>query len=51
MAGQFVRVFWPYEAYVSQGILAASFEYSTGGAEAVRVALDILNKKTVPQNI
>ena len=39
------------QAYVSQGILAASFEYPTGGAEAVRVALDILNKKMVPKNI
>ena len=39
------------QAYVSQGILAASFEYPTGGAEAVQVALDILNKKKVPKNI
>jgi ribose transport system substrate-binding protein len=39
------------QAYVNQGILAASFEYPTGGAEAIRVALDILNGKPVPKNI
>ena len=39
------------QAYVSQGILAASFEYPTGGAEAVGIALDILNKRPVPKTI
>jgi ribose transport system substrate-binding protein len=37
--------------YVRQGILAASFEYPTGGAEAIRAALDILNGKTVPKEV
>ncbi|MEW5975495.1 MAG: substrate-binding domain-containing protein [Acidobacteriota bacterium] len=39
------------QAYVSQGILAASFEYPTGGQEAVRTALEILNGKTVPKEV
>jgi ribose transport system substrate-binding protein len=39
------------QAYVSQGILAASFEYPTGGAEAIATALDILNGKEVPKEI
>jgi len=39
------------QAYVQQGILAASFEYPTGGTEAIRTALDILNGKTVPKTI
>jgi ribose transport system substrate-binding protein len=37
--------------YVKQGILAASFEYPTGGKEAVDITLDILNGKTVPKEI
>jgi ribose transport system substrate-binding protein len=43
----------PHEGqmYVRQGILAASFEYPTGGAEAVRTALEILNGKEVPKEI
>jgi len=39
------------QAYVNQGILAASFEYPTGGAEAVSVALDILKGKAVDKEI
>ncbi len=43
----------PHEGqmYVRQGILAASFEYPTGGAEAIRTALEILNGNTVPKEI
>jgi len=43
----------PHEGqmYVRQGILAASFEYPTGGAEAVQTALEILNGKTVPKEM
>jgi ribose transport system substrate-binding protein len=37
--------------YVEQGILAASFEYPTGGKEAILTALDILDKKSVPKEI
>jgi ribose transport system substrate-binding protein len=37
--------------YVKQGILGASFEYPTGGREAVRAALDILRGKKVPKEI
>jgi ribose transport system substrate-binding protein len=39
------------QAYVTQGILAASFEYPTGGFEAISTALDILNGKAVPKHI
>lgn len=39
------------QAYVKQGILAATFEYPTGGAEAIEIALDILNGKEVPKEI
>jgi ribose transport system substrate-binding protein len=39
------------QIYVKQGILAASFEYPTGGKEAVLTALDILNGKEVPKEI
>jgi hypothetical protein len=39
------------QAYVSQGLLAASFEYPTGGTEAILTALDILNGKPVTKNI
>jgi ribose transport system substrate-binding protein len=43
----------PHEGqmYVRQGILAASFEYPTGGAEAVDCALRILRGEKVPQEI
>ena len=39
------------QAYVKQGILAASFEYPTGGKEAIETALEILNDKQVPKEI
>lgn len=39
------------QIYVKQGVLAASFEYPTGGKEAVLTALDILNGKEVPKEI
>jgi len=39
------------QAYVRQGILDATFEYPTGGKEAIEVALKILNKQEVPKNI
>jgi ribose transport system substrate-binding protein len=38
-------------AYVSQGILDATFQYPTGGAEAVDNALKILKGETVPKEI
>ena len=43
----------PHEGqmYVRQGVLSASFEYPTGGAEAITTALSILNGKTVPKEI
>ena len=43
----------PHEGqmYVRQGILAASFEYPTGGAEAIATALTILQGKQVPREI
>jgi ribose transport system substrate-binding protein len=43
----------PHEGrvYVKQGILAASFEYPTGGREAVETALKILNGEAVPKEI
>jgi ribose transport system substrate-binding protein len=43
----------PHEGqiYVRQGILAASFEYPTGGTEAIQTVLDILSGKTVPKEI
>ncbi len=37
--------------YVKQGILAASFEYPTGGREAVETALQILRGKKVAREI
>ncbi len=37
--------------YVQQGILDATFQYPTGGAEAIETALKILNKETVPKEI
>lgn len=39
------------QIYVKQGILEASFEYPTGGKEAVLTALDILDGKSVPKEI
>jgi ribose transport system substrate-binding protein len=43
----------PHEgiAYVKQGILDATFQYPTGGAEAIDVALRILKGETVPKEI
>jgi ribose transport system substrate-binding protein len=43
----------PHEGqmYVRQGILGASFEYPTGGRNAVETALDILNGKKVAKEI
>ena len=43
----------PHEgrAYVDQGILAATFEYPTGGDKAIDVALDLLNGKGAPKEI
>jgi ribose transport system substrate-binding protein len=43
----------PHEGqiYVQQGIMAASFEYPTGGKEAILTALDILSGKSVPKEI
>jgi ribose transport system substrate-binding protein len=38
-------------AYVQQGILDATFQYPTGGAEAIETALKILNGETVPKTI
>ena len=39
------------QMYVQQGILAASFEYPTGGREAIENALLILSGTTVPREI
>ena len=39
------------QAYVKQGLLAASFEYPTGGREAIEAALQIFDKKPVPKEI
>lgn len=36
-------------AYVSQGILDATFQYPTGGAEAINTALKILQGESVPK--
>jgi ribose transport system substrate-binding protein len=43
----------PHEgvAYVKQGILGVSFEYPTGGREAIETALKILGGETVPKKI
>jgi ribose transport system substrate-binding protein len=38
-------------AYVSQGILSASFHYPTGGAEAIATAIKILKGEPVPKEI
>ena len=37
--------------YVQQGILNATFQYPTGGAEAIDTALKILHGESVPQEI
>jgi ribose transport system substrate-binding protein len=43
----------PHEGrvYVQQGILAATFEYPTGGDRAIAVALDLLNGGAAPKEI
>jgi ribose transport system substrate-binding protein len=43
----------PHEgiAYVQQGILDATFQYPTGGAEAVETAMEILSGQSVPKEI
>ena len=37
--------------YVQQGILDVTFQYPTGGAEAIETALKILHAETVPKEI
>src|SRR6267142_1796565 len=39
------------QAYVKQGILVASFEYPTGGREAIDMALDVFTGKQVPKEV
>ena len=39
------------QVYVKQGLLEASFEYPTGGKEAIDIALDILSGKEVAKEI
>jgi len=39
------------QVYVRQGLLAASFEYPTGGRDAIATALDILDGKDVEREI
>jgi len=39
------------QVYVRQGILEASFEYPTGGREAVANALKVLHGESVPQQV
>ena len=39
------------QIYVQQGILAASFEYPTGGREAIETALRILKGERAPKEI
>ena len=39
------------QAYVRQGILSASFEYPTGGREAIDEALAIFEGKKVPKEV
>ena len=43
----------PHEgvAYVKQGILDATFQYPTGGREAIETALAILRGETPPKEI
>ena len=38
-------------AYVSQGILDVTFQYPTGGAQAIDTALKILHGEQVPKEI
>ena len=39
------------QSYVEQGILVASFEYPTGGQQAIDTALRILQDESVPKEI
>jgi len=39
------------QVYAKQGLLAASFEYPTGGKESIETALDILGGKQAPKEI
>lgn len=39
------------QMYVKQGILSASFEYPTGGKEAIETALKLLNGQAVPREM
>jgi ribose transport system substrate-binding protein len=39
------------QVYVRQGVLAATFEYPTGGREAVEDALKILRRESVPKEV
>lgn len=39
------------QSYVRQGILAASFEYPTGGREAVASAIELLQGRAVPKTL
>ena len=39
------------QVYVRQGVLAATFEYPTGGREAVEAALRILRHESVPKEV
>jgi ribose transport system substrate-binding protein len=39
------------QMYVKQGILAASFEYPTGGREAIETAFKILHGREVPREV
>ena len=36
---------------MKQGILSASFEYPTGGHEAIEMALDVFAGKQVPKEV
>ena len=39
------------QAYVKQGIMQASFEYPTGGKEAIDLGLDLLNGKKIDKEV
>ena len=39
------------QAYVKQGIMQASFEYPTGGKEAIELGLELLNGKKIEKEI
>jgi ribose transport system substrate-binding protein len=39
------------QAYVKQGLMSASFEYPTGGKEAIEAGLQLMNGKTVEKEI